>query len=275
MYISKSELLKKIKPNDKVLDIGSWNEVFGRADYVIDINPYETRNNSNNETENFSKRTWLVGDVNDQSLWDSIEDNFFDFSVCSHLLEDIRDPIMVCKNLIKKSKRGYIEVPSKWRELSKIESGKLCSGYDHHRWLVDIVDDTVIFTAKLHWANMFDYLSDSKREYLNHYNFHFIGFFWDENFSFKELCPKGERLQFMNIMYEFDNFDLTKINPILQLKKCKDWSKNDTLLYVDKFKLPIENESPEVFNSYEKKYKNICLKEVNIFKGFFKYLINR
>jgi len=40
-----------------------------------------------------------------------------DFVSCSHVLEDLRDPIRVCEEIVRVGKRGYIEVPSKTAEL--------------------------------------------------------------------------------------------------------------------------------------------------------------
>lgn len=65
MYIQKSEILNRIKPGEKVLDIGSWNDVFPRANVVIDLNPYETRKNFYPDHEEcFSKDTWYIADIN-------------------------------------------------------------------------------------------------------------------------------------------------------------------------------------------------------------------
>ena len=44
-------------------------------------------------------------------------DKTFDFVVCSHLLEDVRDPITVCRELCRVGKAGYIETPSRIREI--------------------------------------------------------------------------------------------------------------------------------------------------------------
>ncbi len=40
---TRSALLERIRPEDVVLDVGSWADPFERADWVIDMYPYETR----------------------------------------------------------------------------------------------------------------------------------------------------------------------------------------------------------------------------------------
>ena len=36
-----------LKKTDKVLDIGAWERPFNRANYVIDLMPYQTRKTQN------------------------------------------------------------------------------------------------------------------------------------------------------------------------------------------------------------------------------------
>src|SRR5262249_54127295 len=44
-------------------------------------------------------------------------DKYFDYSVCSHLLEDVRDPVAVLRELSRVARAGYIEAPSRAREI--------------------------------------------------------------------------------------------------------------------------------------------------------------
>lgn len=37
------QVLSRISPTDVVVDIGGWAQPFTRANYVIDLMPYETR----------------------------------------------------------------------------------------------------------------------------------------------------------------------------------------------------------------------------------------
>jgi hypothetical protein len=57
--------------------------------------------------------------------------------VCGHTLEDVRDPIWVCSELIRVARAGYIEVPSRLEEQSPMATQQGV-GWTHHRWLVDI-----------------------------------------------------------------------------------------------------------------------------------------
>jgi len=152
------EVLSRIKPNDIVLDVGGWACPFNRADWVIDAEPYETRGfyerhgmgkAQGGEKEYFSKDTWIQRDICDKELW-PFKNKFFDFSICSHTLEDIRDPLYVCSELIRVSKCGYIEVPSRLIESCRGAENSKIVGLSHHRWLVDITANHLQFTMKYH-----------------------------------------------------------------------------------------------------------------------------
>ena len=90
-------------------------------------------------------------------------DRAFDFAVCSHLLEDVRDPLTVCRELARVARAGYIEVPSRAREIyAKARFFHLRAalgavpeiGFYHHRWLVEIDAGHVRFRRKTHQLAM-------------------------------------------------------------------------------------------------------------------------
>lgn len=194
------KVLNEIKPDALVLDVGGWACPFNRANWIIDSGSYETRGyyekigmpkSQGGEKEYFSKESWIERDFCDREPW-PFEDNFFDFSICSHTLEDIRDPLYVCSELIRVSKRGYIEVPSRLIETCRgVESDSIV-GLSHHRWLVDVSDNHIQFTMKYHMIHGDILLSfppqfvktislDKTISYL----------FWDSEFSFAETRLDG------------------------------------------------------------------------------------
>jgi hypothetical protein len=132
--------LEQELPDDAVvLDIGAWGRPFRRADLVMDQMPYETRGLygfDGAEPERFDASRWLRRDICDKTPF-PFEDNEIDFVICSHTLEDIRDPIWVCQEMVRIAKAGYVEVPSRLQEQSYGVNGPWV-GWSHHRWLVDI-----------------------------------------------------------------------------------------------------------------------------------------
>lgn len=176
----------------QVLDVGGWHSPMNRADWVLDIMPYATRNRGGairlvpDEPERFTQDTFLQMDICGPDPW-PFADKQFDFAICSHTLEDVRDPIFVCRELNRVAKAGYIEVPSRLVESMRgIERPFFC-GYYHHRWLCEVEGTSISFQFKpamLHAYRQF-YL---RRPWFRKVNPHYdaVWFFWQGSFDYRE-----------------------------------------------------------------------------------------
>jgi Methionine biosynthesis protein MetW len=150
-------ILALLKPTDLVLDIGGWACPFNRANYVMDAEPYETRGfygtfggvpSQGGNQEWFTRKTWIRRDICDKTPY-PFADKGVDFVICSQTLEDLRDPLWVCQEIVRIGKRGYIEVPSREAESCRgHEPGVV--GLSHHRWLVDLDGSHLTFLMKFH-----------------------------------------------------------------------------------------------------------------------------
>jgi SAM-dependent methyltransferase len=144
--------LESTLPDDAVvLDVGAWGRPFRRADWVLDHMPYETRGLygfDGSEPERFDASRWVQHDICSREPW-PFEDDSFDFVICSHTLEDVRDPIWVCQELARIGKAGYIEVPSRLEEQAYGVQGPWV-GWGHHHWLVDAGEGRLDFLFKHH-----------------------------------------------------------------------------------------------------------------------------
>lgn len=87
--------------------------------------------------------TLIQGDVHDPLLWSQFPDNYFDFVNCTHVLEDIRDPAIVIREMTRISSYGFIAVPSRQTENSFIESN-YWKGFSHHRWIFKVNSEGVL-----------------------------------------------------------------------------------------------------------------------------------
>jgi hypothetical protein len=191
---SRERILERLGPDDVVLDIGGWADPFERADWVIDIFPYETRGlyaregwdgGRQRQAERFSAETWIQRDVCDRRPL-PFDDDSIDFAICSHTLEDIRDPVWVCSELNRVAKAGYVEVPSRLEEQSWGRAGEFV-GWDHHRWLIDVADGGITFTFKVHSihanpdqyfpAGFWQHLADEERVQ---------SLWWEGGFAYRE-----------------------------------------------------------------------------------------
>ncbi|MCX7354857.1 MAG: methyltransferase domain-containing protein [Alphaproteobacteria bacterium] len=154
-------LVETARAGMRVLDVGGWQNPFGPATHVIDLGRYETRQKHDSlppgEAERFTDETWHIQDVC-AGGW-PYPDKFFDFAICSHLLEDVREPLVVCRELARVAKRGYVEVPSRAREIFakarffglRASFGNVPEvGFYHHRWMVEIEGAHLRFLRKTH-----------------------------------------------------------------------------------------------------------------------------
>ncbi len=137
-----------------VIDVGGGAAACPRADWIIDAIPFEDQgclltDAAREAPTRFSRDTWVQFDICNHVKW-PFEDNQFDFAVCSHLLEDVRDPIWVCSEMSRIAKAGYIEVPSRVVEQSIGIEHPRYAGYYHHRWLVSVHDGRLEFRHKPH-----------------------------------------------------------------------------------------------------------------------------
>jgi len=150
-----------LKPTDIVLDIGGWACPYNRANYVLDAEPYETRGyyktvglpgSQGGDREHFTRDTWFRRDICEKQPF-PFPDKMFDFVICSHTLEDIRDPLWVCAEIARIGKRGYVEIPSRLAESSRGWESARTAGLTHHRWLID-VDSAASHIRLLHKHHM-------------------------------------------------------------------------------------------------------------------------
>jgi hypothetical protein len=194
------ELIAKLSPTDVVLDVGGWACPFNRARYILDAEPYETRGYyrtfgglpfQGGEKEWFTKDTWVQRDICARAPW-PFADKQFDFVVCSHTLEDIRDPLWVCSELIRVGKRGYIEVPSRESETCRGTERAGQVGLSHHRWLIDITGQHIEFLQKYHMIHAhwrFSFPASHARSLAADRRVQWL--WWEGSFSFSEKTIHG------------------------------------------------------------------------------------
>ncbi|HEY1260637.1 MAG TPA: methyltransferase domain-containing protein [Stellaceae bacterium] len=195
-----SRLRETARALPRVLDVGGWYQPFNLATHVIDLHPHATRRRQEaldpQDAERFSAASWVVADVC-RTPW-PYADKFFDFVLCSNLLEDVRDPIAVCGELNRVGRAGYIETPSRLREIfakdrrsaaSALRGGTPAIGFSHHRWFVEAVGNHLKFTAKT------AALAEDRRYYLTRRDTgrklteaeSGLGLFWTDGFTYEEV----------------------------------------------------------------------------------------
>lgn len=154
---AEAEIEPRLPKNARVLDIGAAREPFRRATHIVDmLTRAEARATFGRYFNDppIADANWIAVDVCDSKPL-PFPDKFFDFVVCSHTLEDIRDPIRVCQEMSRVAKAGYIECPSPLLELTKgvDRAGGSWVGYAHHRWIVSTASGGLEFVMKPHFVH--------------------------------------------------------------------------------------------------------------------------
>jgi hypothetical protein len=149
-----SEIISALPSSAYVLDIGGASAPLKRGDVMIDLVPFNLIQMDKAKgpgTLKITEKSYIQHDICSREPW-PFADKTFDFSYCSHVLEDIRDPLWVCSEIIRVSKAGYIEIPSRLYETTFNIEVKGLSGATHHRWVIDTIEKdgkrTLRFTFK-------------------------------------------------------------------------------------------------------------------------------
>jgi hypothetical protein len=197
-------ILSRIGPADVVLDVGGWACPFNRANIVMDAEPFETRGyyrtlglpaSQGGAKEHFTRESWIQRDLCGREPW-PFADQAIDFAICSHTLEDLRDPLWVCAELVRVAKAGYVEVPSRAAEQSRGWEHPRIAGLSHHRWLIEIAGRRIVFLMKFHLLHA-DWRCSLPASFLRSLPqaAHVQWLFWEQPFEFEERVIHGTDAQ--------------------------------------------------------------------------------
>jgi predicted O-methyltransferase YrrM len=144
-HVSRNQLVgflrsqKRINPGFRVIDVGGSASPYppDLVTAILDIQK---------PMPEPGRVVWYPGNIDSPEGWREVEravmrSGPFDFAICSHTLEDVGSPSMICGKLSRIARMGYIAVPSKYKELSRFEtSPPSYRGYIHHRWIFSVRD---------------------------------------------------------------------------------------------------------------------------------------
>ena len=239
MYLANSDLIMSQLPASAVvLDIGGWAHPFNRANFVMDAEAYETRSYYNRTfarnnplpplggtVEHFTRDTWVQRDICEKTPF-PFADKAIDLVICSHTLEDIRDPLWVCAEMTRIAKAGYLEVPSRlWETCRGFEPG--IAGLSHHRWLVEVEAEEVRFLQKFHRIHNWQYsLPQSFRSKAKPEQ-KVAWLFWQNSFQFREITLHGDAqlVELERFVKSVRPYPETLVKARQELRKVNDLSK--------------------------------------------------
>lgn len=142
MSLTDSEIIKKfkIKPTDKVLDVGGSMKQHTEIpiDTLVDaIRPEVSEFNSGK----LLAKHFVKLDLNRDKF--PFGNKQFDFCLCTHTLEDLPYPFLAIQEMSRVAKRGYIATPSFGNDIvfTHIDftnwgtGARRVPGISHHKWL--------------------------------------------------------------------------------------------------------------------------------------------
>jgi hypothetical protein len=183
--------------NMDVIDVG------GAMNHWLDPKPFACV-----DIQKGSCEVNFVGDINMPHVWWEVitdrkmDGRKWDFAVCTHVLEDIRNPPMVLEMLPQIAKEGFISMPNKMWELGYCENvkpenyiearlipgvnGHTYRGFFHHRWIYTIKNGTLWMFPKLNFIEFMDGLPwmPKDREETDLF-FHELSFWWKDDIPYK------------------------------------------------------------------------------------------
>jgi SAM-dependent methyltransferase len=123
----------KIKPGQKVLDVGCGPYPFPYATMLVDL--FTEKTNHRHGELITSGKPFMVADIHCLPF----EDKSYDFVYCSHVLEHVDDPVRACAELVRVGKRGYVETPSIMTDVL------FCWAKGMHKWFTVVIGNRLVF----------------------------------------------------------------------------------------------------------------------------------
>lgn len=147
-------LQRSIPEDATILEIGPGRYPFARSTVFVDVADIPE-----------AKAPVTKVNINDEPL--PFPDKSFDFVYCRHTLEDLWNPFLICKEMSRVAKAGYIETPSPMAELGRgvdgvCEGGQFDAkhppwrGYYHHQFIVWEHQGVLCFVRKYPLVETFE-----------------------------------------------------------------------------------------------------------------------
>ena len=164
----------RVKKSDFVIDIGSGDKPFWRANVFLDNLSLD-----NLQRSTYTDRIKTVGNfVNGNITKTDFKNKAYDFSYCSHVLEHVERPDLAIKEIMRISKAGYIEIPNGLVDF--------INPFYTHLWFVFLYKNKLIFFRKSH--KLHGVLSANSAQYiplLKKTNNPFIRFYWKNKINYE------------------------------------------------------------------------------------------
>lgn len=175
-------ICEKIPEGASVLEIGPGLVPFPKATTSIDL-------------KDFGKIKCDIADLNEVPL--PYADKQFDFIYARHVLEDMYNPMLLCREMSRVGKAGFIETPSPLAEFCRgVDGGSpVWRGYNHHRYFVWPRSGKLFFLGKFPCV---EYVNIQQAEEWTYHlalgkgsDYWNSRFYWEGSIDYKHVqCPQ-------------------------------------------------------------------------------------
>lgn len=105
-----------------------------------------------NRNSGYYEPRWSPGDYTQIDLCECerlpCADDSFDLGLCSHVLEDLRDPVHVVNEVFRICRRVMVIAPSRFLEQMNGVDHPRYAGFYHHMWMLYEKDGELVFRRK-------------------------------------------------------------------------------------------------------------------------------
>jgi len=197
-----------IKRTDIVLEIGSGNNPHFRSDILLDKYLVDSTERSTKHSI-IIDRPFIVGDA----IKLPFKDKSIDYTICRHLLEHLDNPKIFFSELMRVSKRGYIETPT--------ELAEKLFGWKFHKWYINKKKDMILLTPKEKliysklFYNIFHKVNQSDKHFHKFYqknlNLFIMRYEWNNEVNFEIKTEREHQIKFESAKLDTNFSKLFKI----------------------------------------------------------------
>ncbi|WP_217559892.1 class I SAM-dependent methyltransferase [Paenibacillus sp. GbtcB18] len=172
-----------VTDSDKVLDIGGGSNPFSKATVVTEpYLEYSAHRSGRQVKPGIEYLECFAEDL-------PFDNKSFDFAISRQVFEHTNSPSDACKEMMRVSKRGFIETPQKKFEL-------LFGPNPSHNWFVSVEGDTIVFERRkfirhsLRHLGMSAFPSSQEGQLLLHWEFKNltnVQFYWEDHFKYEVI----------------------------------------------------------------------------------------
>lgn len=202
----------KVGKNDLVIDIGSGDKPFWRANVFFDDLSLSNDQRISGKGTVHNIETFIDGNI----LQSPFKNKAFDFSFASHLLEHVERPDLAINEIVRISKRGYLEIPNYLLEC--------ISPFHSHLWYVVEENSKLYFLRKSKQMHRISLKNEKYYKYLfKEISNPFIRIYWEKNIAYEVISDIKQGEEFIALRKQDEKTAGLSINFYLIFVKIMRW----------------------------------------------------